>query len=248
MFDRYVAATKPSWKRRALMIASFALHGIAAIVIIIWSFFHVDEIAPPAVSLTFFSAPPPPPPPPPPARKKSSSETPKTTPQIKPVTQPTDIPKIVQPKEPDKKEEDEKEEEGGMEGGEKGGVKGGEVGGVKGGVVGGVKGGVVGGTGTDPNAKGPPGRTVAGFTLLASQISHPDPHLPEWFKEQKKGSTVKGMYKVCIRNDGHISDVIPMTPIPGVDQQISDQIRSSWLYKPQPVPVCFVAALTFKIN
>ena len=31
MFDRYVQGTKPSWKRRAVLTVSLALHGIAAI-------------------------------------------------------------------------------------------------------------------------------------------------------------------------------------------------------------------------
>ena len=61
MFDRYVQGTKPSWKRRAVLTVSLALHGIAAIVLIVYSFIHVEEITPPALSLTFFSAPPPPP-------------------------------------------------------------------------------------------------------------------------------------------------------------------------------------------
>ena len=58
---------------------------------------------------------------------------------------------------------------------------------------------------------------------------------------------IKGMYKVCIKNDGHISDVTPMTSIAGADAQITQQIVATWVYKPQPVPVCFIAALTFKV-
>src|SRR5215470_9399226 len=95
MFDRYLAQTKPSWKRRALVIASMVLHGAAGAVLLVWSFLHVEEIAPPAVSLTFFSAaPPPPPPPPPPAGRKTVERKPKVP---KVVQQPTEIPKLVQP-------------------------------------------------------------------------------------------------------------------------------------------------------
>lgn len=241
MFDRYVAQQKPSWKRRAWMIASLVLHAVAGIVIVVWSFFHVEEIAPPAVSLTFFSAPPPPPPPPPPAKKKAES-TPKVEPQ-KPV-QPTEVPKIVQPKQEEQKPEETNEDDG-VEGGEEGGVKGGEVGGVQGGVVGGVLGGTVGGTGTDPNAKG---KMVAAFTLAKDQLSHPNPKLPDWYYEKNKGSTVKGMYKVCLRTDGHVADVSPMTPIPGVDAEVMAQIKSGWTYRPQPVPVCFAAVISFVIR
>jgi periplasmic protein TonB len=244
MFDRYVAQQKPSWKRRALIAASLVLHGIAAVAILIYSFIHVEEIAPPAVSLTFFNAAPPPPPPPPPPKKKSSSTTVEKKPEtIIPtkVVQPTDTPKIVQPKEPEK--QDDKEDDDGVEGGEEGGVKGGEVGGVKGGVIGGVKGGVVGGTGTDPNAKGPPGKMVAAFTLIKEQLQHPDPRMPDAFYTKFRGQTLRGMYKVCLRQDGHVSDVTVMTSLPGADEDVMHQIKANWLYKPQPVPVCFVSAI-----
>ncbi len=248
MFDRYVVEqTKPSWKRRALMIASIGLHGLAAIALVVWSFFHVEEIAPPALSLTFFSAPPPPPPPPPPAAKHKS-DVKKTQPVDHKMVQPDPTKTLIQPKDDKPVEKDEPEEDGAQEGGEEGGEEGGVKGGVIGGVKGGVVGGVVGSNGTDMKAKAPPPKTVAGFTLIAQQISHPDPHLPEWVKNQHHEPIVKGMYKVCIRNDGHISDVTPMTSINGADQTIGDQIRTSWVYKPQPVPVCFIAALTFKLQ
>jgi len=95
MFDNFVAARKPSWKRRALMIVSLGLHGAAALGLLVWSVFHVEELAPPSVSLTFFSAaPPPPPPPPPPAGRKPVERKPKIP---KVVQQPSEIPTLVQP-------------------------------------------------------------------------------------------------------------------------------------------------------
>jgi periplasmic protein TonB len=230
MFDRYAAATAPSWGRRALIMASILLHVTAGIALAIYSIFHIEEIAPPAISLTFFSAPPPPPPPP--AGHK------KTTPHTeikKPVTQ------IVQPKpdaifqpkkeEPKPEEKDEEGEEGGVEGG------------VKCGVAGGTVGGVVGSTGKPTG-----GKTVPMFTLMASVISAPDPHLPDEFKAQHPNQTVKGMYKVCLNTDGSIADVTTMTPVPGQDGTIISQVKSSWKYKPQPLPVCFVKPFLFKIN
>jgi protein TonB len=238
MFDRYVAATEPSWTRRALIIASISLHVGAGIALAIYSIFHVEEIAPPAVSLTFFSAPPPPPPPPPPAHKKSVQTEKKIIPQN--IVQPTKV-TIVQPKQEEKKQE--KEDDDGEEGGVEGGVKGG----VQGGTVGGVQGGTIGGTGTDLNAKPSP-RMVAAFTLAAQQLSHPDPRLPDEFKSSHPQQTVKGMYKVCIGTNGHISDVTPLTSIPGVDKTIIEQIRAGWTYKPQPVPVCTASVIVFKIN
>src|SRR4051812_6865991 len=102
MFDRYLQETKPNWKRRALATASVALHIVAGISLVIYSFFHIEEVTPPVLSLTFFSAAAPPPPPPPPPPKKSSTKTkPKVTP-----TQPTTITQLVQPKQEDKAEEE----------------------------------------------------------------------------------------------------------------------------------------------
>lgn len=240
MFDRYVAQTQPNWKRRAVIIASLALHGIAAIVLIIWSFFHVEEIAPPAVSLTFFSAPPPPPPPPPP-KKKSSTEH-KVTPVEHKILNPTQVNPIIQPKQEEKKEEPDDSDDG-VEGGEEGGVKGGVVGGVKGGVVGGVLGGVPGGTGTGPAPK-----LVPQFTLLRDQISHPQPSSPDWFRNQHPHQTLSGTYKVCIDNSGHISSVSIMNAIGGIDENIISQIKQGWVYKPQAMPLCFVSTIKLMIQ
>ena len=238
MFDRYQAATAPSWGRRALVIASISVHGVAAVALGIYSIFHVEEIAPPAVSLTFFSAPPPPPPPPPPARKKTVVEKKVIT----EVVQPTTTVKIVQPKVEEKKED--KNEDDGEEGGVEGGVKGG----VKGGTVGGVVGGTIGGTGTDLNAKPASPKMVAGFTLAAQVLTAADPHLSDEFKSAHPQQIIKGMYKICLGTDGKVSDVTPMTSIPTMDATIIQQIRSTWAYKPQPLPICFAKPFAFKIN
>ena len=80
------------------------------------------------------------------------------------------------------------------------------------------------------------------------ELSHPDPHLPDEFKASHPQQTVKGIYKVCIGTDGHISDVTPMTSIPTMDVTIINQIKSSWTYKPQPVPICTASVVVFKIN
>ena len=100
MFDRYVAQTKPSWKRRALIIGSIAFHAVAFGVLFIYMLIHIEEIAPPALSLTFFSAAPPPPPPPPPPKASTPHVEKKVTPKVTPtqVVQPTDVKPIVQPK------------------------------------------------------------------------------------------------------------------------------------------------------
>jgi protein TonB len=253
LFGRYVADTKPDWKRRALMIGSIGVHVIAGAALLIYSIFHVEEIAPPALSLTFFAAPPPPPPPPLGGGKKKQSDTPKPKVEQPKFEKIVTAAKLIQPTEKPPEKKPEPEEDSGDDNAPPGpgvpdGDKDGVEGGVKGGVKGGTPGGTVGGTGSGGGTPGPAPKMVAAFTLIAQQLQHPDPHLPDWFKNQHAGQTVKGTYKVCIRNDGHVMDVQPMQGIPGMDAEIAAQIKGSWVYKPQPVPVCFVSALTFKIN
>lgn len=233
MFDNFVAARKPSWKRRALMIVSLGLHGAAALGLLVWSVFHVEELAPPAVSLTFFSAaPPPPPPPPPPAGRKPVEHKPKVP---KVVQQPSEIPQLVQPT-LEKPEEPEDE-------GEEGGVEGGVPGGVPGGVVGGVVGGVLGA----PPA--PPPKTVASFVLEGQLVNKPDPHLPEYVINAAKGQALRATYRICVRQDGHISDITVVTPVSGgADAAIIEQLKRTWVYKPQPLPVCTMRNFIFRIN
>ena len=89
---------------------------------------------------------------------------------------------------------------------------------------------------------------VAGFTLAAQVVSAADPHLTDDFKSAHPQQVVKGMYKICLSTDGRVSDVTPVTSIPGMDQTIIQQIRASWVYKPQPLPVCFAKPFAFKIN
>jgi hypothetical protein len=105
-----------------------------------------------------------------------------------------------------------------------------------------VVGGVVGGVGD-----GAP-KMVASFTLAAQQLQHGEPHLPDWFKNQHAAETIKSTYKVCIGVDGKIASATPVAGIAAVDDVIVAFIKDNWLYKPQPVPVCTVAVLLFKIK
>ncbi len=233
MFDRYVQGTKPSWKRRALMTASLALHAIAAVVLIIYSFIHVEEITPPALSLTFFSAPPPPPPPPPPAAHHKAESHPHVE---KKMVQPTNVQPIVQPKQEEKEEEED-------DGGEEGGVEGGVKGGVAGGVVGGVVGGTLGGSGPPSKPK-----NVPPMVFDQNAIYKPDPHLPDIIKIQRKGTgEAIWMGKVCIDQAGKVSQIQQMNGIPGADSSIIGTMRT-WKFKPQPVPICTLIRLVYNID
>jgi periplasmic protein TonB len=227
MFDRYVQGTKPSWKRRAVLTVSLALHGIAAVVLIIYSFIHVEEITPPALSLTFFSAPPPPPPPPPPAKKHTEVKH-----IEKKIVTPTSIPQLVQPKVEEQKPDEDDGEEGGVEGGVAGGVKGGVVGGV------------VGGTG----APTPKAKNVPPHMLEQQKISGDMPHLPDIVKIQRKGTgEAVAMVKICIDQGGRVNQVSVIQGIPGADAEILNTVRG-WKYKAQPIPICSMVKFEFSIN
>ncbi len=227
MFDRYVQGTKPSWKRRAVLTASLALHGIALIVLVVYSFVHVEEITPPALSLTFFSAPPPPPPPPPPAAHKKVEHK-----IEKKIVTPTTVPQLVQPKEEEKPDEDD---------GEEGGVEGGVAGGVKGGTVGGV----VGGTGVPSPAKP---KNVPPHVFDTEKLSGEMPHLPDIVRIQRKGTgDAVWMGKVCVDQGGRVNQVSTLQGIPGGDGAIVAGLRE-WRFKPQPVPICTMLRFVYTIN
>ena len=100
-FEAFRAESQARPARGRLTVAlSIAFHGALLAVGIAYSFWHVDELTPPSVKVTFLSAAPPPPPPPPPAggggaARKKALVKPKT------LTRPTDI---VQPSETPKEE------------------------------------------------------------------------------------------------------------------------------------------------
>ncbi len=165
-----------------------------------------------------FFAPPPPPPPP-----KASTPARKTRPKTK-VTRmaPTTMLVRYNPK-PDRPEPPAETNDDGVEGG----------------AAGGVKGGVVGGTGA---------RVVPQFIADRQRLTSPDPHLPEWFRQQHPRETLKGLYRICVNSDGRVVDAQAVTGIAGVDRFIVDQIRAGWTYKPQPLPFCSTRVFEFRIN
>src|SRR5262249_25909472 len=194
---------------------------------------RVAALHPRAPPLTLLSAaPPPPPPPPPPAGRKTVERKPKPT---KVVQQPTEIPKLVQPplEKPEEREEDSDQD----------GVEGGVPGGVPGGVVGGVVGGVLGA----PPPQAPP-KVVASFVLEGQRLSAPDPRLPDSILSAHPGQQLKAVYRICVLQDGHISDITVITPLPGGDPAIIEQLKRTWIYKPQPLPVCTIRNFVFNIK
>jgi protein TonB len=175
-----------------------------------------------------------PPPPPPPAGPKKTRRKPVTK-----IEQPKVVPLQVPPQDIPEPKEVPKEEAPAAEGGQEGGV----VGGVAGGVVGGVVGGTGGGGNAPPPPPEPPPKVknVPAFAMKGRVIDQPLPRIRnEAFKQSHRGSTINGLYKVCVGLDGKVYEVTPVKPIEGVDEEVMESIKEGWLYKPQDTRVCFV--------
>jgi protein TonB len=216
--DKKTSATK--W-RRVTYTFSLGLHAALLVVGAVYSFWHVEELSPPSVSVTFLAgAPPPPPPPPPPKKKKSDTKVVKPTEIVQPKPN-----QIVQPKE---KPPEPEEEDDGVEGG------------VEGGVAGGTVGGVVGSTGQGPVMLPPNIGTGQRLTELRSG----DPLTPSLPPQlNRAGMTLWGLFKVCVSAQGTVSGVTVMKPAdPLVDNDWIGKIKQ-WKYKPysvngRAVPFC----------
>jgi hypothetical protein len=231
------SVARPSWIRRTLFIASIAFHAVAAVGLLIWSVFHVDELPPPEVTLTFFNAAPPPPPPPPPAAAQKKA--------------PTSKPKIVPVKNTALKEPQPPKEEPTPEPASTGGESGGVVGGVAGGVVGGVVGAPPTAAPPPPPAPPPPAppKMVPSFVFDKERLAAPDPHLTDSFKDHHAKQSVTATYRICVGPDGRITEAAVIRGLGGTeDDAVINQLRGTWIYKPQPLPVCSVRNFVFNIR
>lgn len=94
----------------------------------------------------------------------------------------------------------------------------------------------------------PPKAKVVPATLLSKdKLSGENPHLPDVVKARNLGKVVTGTYKVCLTTGGTVSSVEVITAIPEADDAIMQTLRS-WVYKPQPINLCFIQALEFHIE
>jgi tetratricopeptide (TPR) repeat protein len=98
-----------------------------------------------------------------------------------------------------------------------------------------------------PSAPGP--KMVPMFTVMASRIMAPLPHLPDAFLAVHPEPIVNASFRICLDTEGHVTDVTPKmsTGDATADKSIATQIRNTWLYKAQPLPVCFVQPFRFQI-
>jgi periplasmic protein TonB len=217
-------AAKPKKWRRVTFTISLALHGALLIAGAIYSFWHVEELSPPSVTVTFLTAAPPPPPPPPPPKKKKTTPTKRPTEIIQPKPS-----QIVQPKE--QKEPEPEEEDEGVEGG------------VEGGVAGGVVGGLVGNDA--PKMLAP--NIGTGQLAIDPQSAEYKVRMPAALN--RPGNTIWGLFKICVTEGGVVKNVTVIKGAdPLADAEWMAKIRT-WKYRPysingRPVPYCYPLRLT----
>jgi protein TonB len=183
------------------------------------SLWHVDELSPPNVAVTFLSGTPPPPPPPPPPKKKKSNPTPKPTQIVQPKAN-----AIVQPKEKEEPEEEDEGEEGGVEGG------------VAGGVVGAVP-------VQQETAKFLP-PSVGKGQMISDMQNDPRyrPHLPPALN--RAGMVVWGLFKLCVTAQGTVGSV---QVLKSADKLVDNEwvaLIKTLQHRPysiggRPVPYCY---------
>ena len=223
---RGTAAARPTGRRRIMLTVSLAVHVAALLVGIAWSFWQVDELPLPHVSVTLAGAPPPPPPPPAHSGAKTKPKL-KPTPKIEALVQPQEHPK-EQPK-PEKQEE---------EGAQAGGVEGGVKGGVQGGVVGGVVGASLQNSG--PHMVTP--QIGKGLLLIDPNEEQYRVKLPPAL--ERSGVTLFAIVRVCVSAQGAVTEVRVLKGAgPAIDPQIPS-VLARWRYRPftlngQPTPFCY---------
>jgi protein TonB len=220
--------TRPTRARRVMVALSLVLHGGLVIAAVVYSFWHVDVLSPPTVTVTFLNNAPPAPPPPPPPKKKTATQTKPVT--VKDILQPK-ANEIVQPK---TKQVEETKEDDGEEGGEEGGVAGGVVGGVIGGAP----------PGAPPPSARPPApkpEEVAPKFLppnIASQQLLTDPRTDPRYRVAlppalgSAGMRLWAMLKVCVSEVGDVSDVKIIKSMDATADSLLQAKIKTWRYKP----------------
>jgi protein TonB len=255
---------RPRKSRRITYTVSLAVHGAVLVAGVAYSFWHVDEISPPTVTVTFMSAapPPPPPPPPPPAgggapAKKRVAAKPRPVAEVvqpKPnqIVQPRERERVAAaPKPQEKPEPDEESPDDSFGAGVAGGVKGGTVGGTVGGTIGGTVRGTIGGTGpAGPTAPAGP-KLVPPHVAALQKMSGDDPDFPPVLR--RAGMVYLITAKICVGTSGAVESVTLLKRAhPMLDDNVVAAVKK-WRFRPlmvnnAPVPFCSVRAFQFKSN
>jgi protein TonB len=251
-------------QRRAAFVLVAIFHGVLITAGVVYSYWHVDELTPPTLRVTFMSAAPPPPPPPPPPAGGGGARPKKVAIKAKPEPIPEKPPEIVQPPEKVKpkkyefrKHDDEDPEEddaksvaagkgkGSIDDGEEDGEEGGVKGGVKGGKVGGISGGTTDGTGLAP---APPRMMPPQFGAL-QKTSGEDPDFPPSLNHGGLSYIVEAT--ICVSVTGSVDSVrITKGSDPLLNAAVTKRVAADWRFRPMrsgglAAPFCYPAKFVF---
>src|SRR5256885_1791920 len=90
-------------------------------------------------------------------------------------------------------------------------------------------------------------REVSSALLQTQKIGNPSPKIPEWFQRNFARQTMQAVYRICIGTDGRVSEIKVVTALGGgVDDELVKQIKESWTYRPQLIPLCADSKLMFR--
>lgn len=253
---RAQSTARPRRGRRITYAVSIAVHAVLIAVGVAYSFWHVEELTPPALHVTFMSGSAPPPPPPAAgggAAKKKVAVKPKVTPVLKKpdLVQPRDeeIAKPVEKPKPPQNDDDDDDapgEKGGVKGGTIGGTAGGTIGGTIGGTPGGTIGGTVGSTGTGPVG---PAKFLPPNLGALQKLTGSDPPFPPSLR--KAGTEYAVIAKICVSPTGTVSTVTLMKRAdPLLDEGVISTVKT-WKFRPlmagsAAIPFCYPATFQFK--
>lgn len=250
---------RPRRRRRLTYSISLAVHAALLAGGIAYSFWHVEEISPPTVRVTFMAtAPPPPAAPPAPlagggdAPKKKAAAT-----KIKPTLTNVVQPPVISPKKEEPKTDPEPDDEDASQA-------------FAGGPKGKGPGRIDGDPGGNPAGKGPPGSDPAGppggagvaHTLAPKmlppqmgalqKLSGDDPDFPAMLR-RRTGMLYVVLTKICASKTGTVDSV---SILKGADSLLDNNVITAvkrWRYRPlmadnNAVPFCYFGRFEFKSN
>jgi outer membrane biosynthesis protein TonB len=249
---RAQAEARRSGRRKSLWYAlSIGFHGALLAAGIAYSFWHIEELSPPLLKVTFLSAAPPPPPAAGPAGGGGAAAKKRPVIKPKPIVQPPQ--EIVQPRETPKKEQPQEEpkptpkSDDSPKGSGKG-VIGGTPDGTPGGSANGRIGGALGGTGSGAPTGAP--KFLPASVGMAQKIAGGDPPFPPSLR--RPGAVYHVLVKFCVTANGAVDKVtIVKSAESQLDGGIVDTLTKSWRFRPympnaMPVPFCTIYDFQFK--
>jgi outer membrane biosynthesis protein TonB len=257
--QRHAGVVRVGRRRTVTYALSALFHGALIGAGLAYSFWSVDELAPPRLHVTLFSSvlPAPPPPPPPAPASSAAAGAPKTAPTPPTRTARPKTPPLVQPKaqplvqpppeepRPEAKVEPKAEASGS---GEKGTP--GSAGGERGGVAGGMVGGKPGSSGGASDLMAVPAKNLSPYLGALQKERGDNPPFPPSL--HRPGMVYVVLAKICVSRVGTVDKVTIMKRAdPLLDGGVLSTVKASWRYRPLmeheiSVPFCYPEKFEFR--